>query len=230
LSAIETGLLFLKFFIGFVVAAQIGSRRFDRIGARSVFVLGGLIGAAGFGWLAYAVTQIPANPGQFLNPQTWPIMLAGAGIGFMLSAASTDAVNRAIGASYGEVTAISQTMRNFGAALGMAVFTTVVTGALTDKLVSSFTALGAGADTARSVVAQVSGAAGKSDPAFAKLPAAVQEKFLDAVQQGYADAVSWAFVGCAIAMAIVVVIGLLYPKGQVSSSFVERDAAAPAAV
>ena len=53
-------------------------------------------------------------------------MLAGAGIGFMISAASTDAVNRAIGASYGEVTAISQTMRNFGAALGLAMFSTLV--------------------------------------------------------------------------------------------------------
>ena len=35
LSAISTGLLFLEFFIGFVIAAQVGSRRFDRIGPRS---------------------------------------------------------------------------------------------------------------------------------------------------------------------------------------------------
>lgn len=221
LSAIETGLLFLKFFIGFVIAAQIGSRRFDRSGARSVFLLGGLIGAAGFAWLAFAVTQIPANGGQFLNAQTWPIMLSGAGIGFMMSAASTDAVNRAIGASYGEVTALSQTMRNFGAALGMAIFTTIVTGALTDALITSFTGLGATADQARAVVSQLSGAAGQSDPAFAALPADVQTKFLLAVQQGYADAVAWAFVGCAVAMALVAVIGLLYPKGQISSTFAE---------
>lgn len=224
LSALDTGLLFLKFFIGFVVAAQVGSRRFDRIGARSVFVLGGLIGTAGFAWLAYAVTQLPANPGTFMNPQTWPIVLAGAGIGFMYSAASTDAVNRAIGASYGEVTAISQTMRNFGGALGLAVFTTVVTNVLTGKLTDTFTALGAPAGTADSVVAQISGAAGKAGSSLAQLPPAVQQTFADAVRQGYANSVSWAFVGCAIAMAVVVAIGLAYPKGQVSASFADQPA------
>ena len=224
LSAINTGLLFAKFFIGFVVAAQVGSRRFDRVGARSVLILGGLIGAAGFGWLAYSVTEIPADPGAFLNPQTWPIMLAGAGIGFMISAASTDAVNRAIGASYGEVTAVNQTMRNFGAALGLAIFTTVVTGVLTSKLTTSFTALGATAADAQRVVDQISGAQvghGSGSSAFDHLPAAVQQQFLQAVHQGYADAVAWAFAGAAIAMLVVAALGVCYPKGVVSSTFTD---------
>lgn len=227
LNALSTGLLFLKFFLGFVIAAQVGSRRFDRLGARSVLALGGLIGAAGFGWLAFAVTDIPSQAGAFVNPQTWPIVLAGAGIGFMLSAASTDAVNRAIGASYGEVTAISQTMRSFGGALGLAAFTTVVTEALTRKLIGSFGALGAGPDIARAVVDQVSGAAGKGQSGLSQLPPAAQQVFVGAVQHGYAEAVSLAFVGCAVAMAIVTVIGLRYPRGEVSA--IGRDAAADAA-
>ena len=226
LSALDTGLLFAKFFIGFVVAAQVGSRRFDRVGARSVFVLGGLIGTAGFAWLAVEVTRIPADAGSFVNPQTWPIVLAGAGIGFMLSAASTDAVNRATGASYGEVTAISQTMRNFGGALGLAIFTTVVTTSLTSRLADAFTALGAPAGTAESVAAQISGTADGSGAGLSQLPPAIQEQFVAAVRQGYADAVSWAFAGCAIAMAVVVLIGLAYPKGQVSAAFADDDRSA----
>jgi hypothetical protein len=39
----------------------------------------------------------------------------------MLTPASTDAVNRAPSSSYSEVTGITQTSRNFGASLGMAV-------------------------------------------------------------------------------------------------------------
>jgi hypothetical protein len=39
----------------------------------------------------------------------------------MLGTASTDAVNRAPSASYSEVTGITQTARNFGASLGLAV-------------------------------------------------------------------------------------------------------------
>lgn len=226
LTALNTSLLFGEFFVGFVVAAQVGARRFDRVGARSVLVLGGLIGAAGFGWLAYSVTEIPADPGAVINPLTWPIMLAGAGVGFMLSAASTDAVNRAIGASYGEVTAVSQTMRNFGSALGLAIFTTLVTGELTDRLTDSFTALGATAADAQQVVDRISGAQvgqGSGSSAFDQLPAAVQQQFLQAVHQGYADAVAWAFAGAAAAMLIVMLLGLCYPKGVISSAFTDGE-------
>jgi EmrB/QacA subfamily drug resistance transporter len=222
LTAINTGLLFAKFFVGFVIAAQIGSRRFDQVGARSVLVLGGLIGAIGFGWLAVSVTEIPANPGALINPQTWPIMLAGAGVGFMISAASTDAVNRAIGASYGEVTAISQTMRNFGSALGLAVFGTLVTNALIRNLTASFASLGATSADVREVVTRMSGAHTGQPPAeLAHYPAAVQEQFLHTVQLGYAHAVAWAFAGAAAAMLMVTVLGLLYPKGVVSANFDE---------
>jgi|GEM_PF-5631253 len=139
-------------------------------------------------------------------------MLAGAGIGFMLSSASTDAVNRAIGASYGEVTAISQTMRNLGGALGLAVLSTVVTQSLTTKLTASFTALGAPASAAADAVAQIGGASSSSSSS--SLPAAVQAQYIQAVQQGYAEAVSHAFVGSAIAMAAVALVSLLYPDRE----------------
>ncbi|WP_051232840.1 MFS transporter [Acidipropionibacterium thoenii] len=208
LSALNTGLLFLKLFIGFVVASQIGARRFDQLGGRTVLLFGGVIGFLGFFWLSKAVITIPDNPADFMNSQTLPIMLAGAGIGFMLSSASTDAVNRAIGASYGEVTAISQTMRNLGGALGLAVLSTVVTQSLTTRLTASFTALGAPASAAADAVAQIGGASSSSSSS--SLPAAVQAQYIQAVQQGYAEAVSHAFAGSAIAMAAVAVVSLLY--------------------
>jgi hypothetical protein len=43
------------------------------------------------------------------------------GLGLMLGPASTDAVNRAPSTNYSEVTGITQTARNFGASLGLAV-------------------------------------------------------------------------------------------------------------
>lgn len=222
LSALSTGLLFLKFFIGFVVASRLGSVRFDKSGAQGVLILGGLVAAAGFAWLAYSVTNIPAKPDDFFNAQTWPIILAGAGIGYMFSASNTDAVNRAIGASYGEVTAVSQTMRNFGGALGIAVFGTVVTGVLSDKLTASFTKLGATAQDAADAVSRIGGAASSgSTDHLAALPAAVRDQFLHAVHQGYADSVAWAFAGMAVAMLVVAVLGVLYPRGQVSAKFDE---------
>ena len=48
-------------------------------------------------------------------------MIAGAGLGLVLGPVSTDALNRARGAGYGEVTGITQTARNLGASLGLAI-------------------------------------------------------------------------------------------------------------
>jgi EmrB/QacA subfamily drug resistance transporter len=220
LSASATGLLFGEFFVGFVIASQVGSRRFDQAGARSVLILGGLIGAAGFGWLAISVGSIPAHPGSLSSPLTAPIMLAGAGIGFMISAASTDAVNRSIGASYGEVTAISQTMRNFGSALGLAIFSTLVGNALLRNLTTAFAPYGASAEDVRNVLGQLTGAqSADHSGALATYPAAVQQQFLHLVAQSYANSTAWAFAGAAVAMLVVVALGLCYPKGVVSASF-----------
>jgi EmrB/QacA subfamily drug resistance transporter len=215
LSAGETGLLFLKFFIGFVVASRLGSVRFDKSGARIVVLLGGVVGAIGFGWLAQSMTDLTINAHAFLNPQTWPIVVAGAGIGLMFSPVSTDAVNRAIGASYGEVSAISQTMKNFGGALGLAVFTTIVTSRLTDLLTHSFATFGGTPADAQRAVDQISGASGSAS-SLSAVPQAIQDQILHAVRSDYAAAVQWAFWGMAAAMAIVAVIGIFYPAGRTS--------------
>ena len=215
LSATATGLLFLKFFIGFVIAAQLGARVFDRGGARPVLALGGLAGAAGFAWLAAISTDLSIDGESFVNPQLWPLLVAGAGIGFMFSAASTDAVNRAIGASYGEVSAITQTMKNFGGSVGIAVLTTLVTTQLSTNLTTSITGLGGSATDAQGVVNAVTGASGDGNSSsLGSLPAAVQQQVEAAVQADYANAVQWAFFGMAAAMVVVFLLSLVYPRGK----------------
>ena len=70
---------------------------------------------SGFFLLAGKLTDLS------LGAQWLDIMIAGAGLGLMLGPASTDAVNRAPSTSYSEVTGITQTARNFGASLGLAI-------------------------------------------------------------------------------------------------------------
>ena len=224
LSAISTGLLFLKFFIGFVIAAQLGSRLFDKSGARPVLVIGGAVGAAGFIWLARVVTDLDIDGNAFFNKQTWPMIVAGAGIGYMFSAAATDAVNRAIGATYGEVTAISQSMKNFGGAVGIAVLTTLVTNELTSKVTASFEKLGASAGDAAKAINDINGATSNGSGLSKESPS-VQREFLHAVESDYAHAVQWAFYGMGAAMAVVVLLALFYPPRRADPS----DAAAQAA-
>ena len=57
-KASETGIILLFFFIGFVVAAQVGGRILDREGAKRAVVMGAAIAAVGFGLWASKVTTL----------------------------------------------------------------------------------------------------------------------------------------------------------------------------
>ena len=125
-------------------------------------MIGGVLGTVGFALWAWKMTDLS------LGTQWWAIVLAGAGIGFMLGPACTDAVNRAIGASYGEVTGITQTIRNYGSALGLAVLGTLLSRVLTSRLTDSLVAAGVPAGQAGGIAAQAAAqggaAGGRRDP------------------------------------------------------------------
>jgi EmrB/QacA subfamily drug resistance transporter len=133
-TASETGLFLLYFFIGFAIAAQIGGRILDREGAKRAVVMGCAIAAVGFGLWASKVTTL-----NFSGQVVW-IIVAGAGMGMMLGPANTDAINRASSLSYGEATGITQTVRNYGASLGLAVLGTILLTVQRSRLTTSLIA------------------------------------------------------------------------------------------
>ncbi len=80
--------------------------------------------------------------GLDLGDQVWFVILAGAGMGFMLGPASTDAVNRASRLSYGEATGITQTVRNYAASLGLAILGSLLVSQMHTQLTTSLVAQG----------------------------------------------------------------------------------------
>ncbi len=135
-SASAASLVLLYFFIGFVAAAQIGGRMLDRIGAKRPVVLGCALAALGYWLWARHVT------GLDLGSQVGYLILAGAGMGFMLGPASTDAVNRASRLSYGEATGITQTVRNYSASLGIAVLGSLLVSQMHSRTTTSLISQG----------------------------------------------------------------------------------------
>jgi EmrB/QacA subfamily drug resistance transporter len=132
----ESGLYLLYFFIGFVVAAQIGGRMLDRGGARRPVILGCAISAVGFWLWAEKLTDLSFNAQQLY------IIIAGAGMGMMLGTANTDAINRASTLSYGEASGITQTIRNYGAGLGLAILGTILISQLRSRVTTSLISQG----------------------------------------------------------------------------------------
>ena len=163
-SSSEAGLYLLYFFIGFVIAAQIGGRMLDRIGAKRPVVLGCALAAVGFWLWAGKVTDLN------FSAQQWYVILAGGGMGFMLGPASTDAVNRASRFSYGEATGITQTVRNYAASLGLAILGTLLVSQLRSHVTSSLTARGVPAARASQEASSISQFQGGSTQGTVSIP------------------------------------------------------------
>ena len=135
-TASQAGIFLLYFFIGFVIAAQIGGRMLDRRGAKLPVTLGCALAAVGYWLWAGKVT------GLSFSSQQWFIIMSGGGLGFMLGPASTDAVNRASRLSYGEATGITQTVRNYTASLGLAILGTILVTSMRNQLTTSLISQG----------------------------------------------------------------------------------------
>jgi EmrB/QacA subfamily drug resistance transporter len=197
-SSNQAGVILLYFFIGFVIAAQVGGRLLDRRGAKPAVVIGCALAAVGFWLWAGKVTQLD------FSSQQWDIIVSGAGMGLMLGPASTDAVNRASNLSYGEATGITQTVRNYAASLGIAVLGTVLVTKLRSALTSSLVAMGSSHSVASheaSTLSQSKGSGGtvSAIPHFFRLD--------------FADATKTVFEVMAIVMAVAAVVALIGLKG-----------------
>ena len=195
-SPSEAGLYILYFFIGFVIAAQIGGRMLDRVGGKRPVVLGCALGAVGFWLWAGKVT------GLDFGSQEWYIILAGASMGMMLGPASTDAVNRASRLSYGEATGITQTVRNYAASLGLAILGTILVSQMRSRIVTSLIAQGVPSGRAHSEASSISQARGGSG-GVGSIPHFVRLDFAYATRS-----VLYVMAAIMAAAAIVALIGL----------------------
>jgi EmrB/QacA subfamily drug resistance transporter len=195
-SPSEAGLYILYFFIGFVIAAQIGGRMLDRIGAKRPVVLGCGLGAVGFYLWAGKVT------GLSFGAQQWDIILAGAGMGLMLGPATTDAVNRASRLSYGEATGITQTVRNYAASLGLAILGTILVSQMRSRVTTSLISMGVPSARAHSQASSISQSQGHSG-GVAAIPHFVRLDFAYATRS-----VLYVMAAIMAAAAVVAFVGL----------------------
>jgi MFS family permease len=195
-TASGAGLFILTFFIGFVIAAQVGGRMLDRTGAKRPVVIGCALAAVGFYLWAGKVT------GLTFGSQEWDIIIAGAGMGLMLGPASTDAVNRASRLTYGEATGITQTVRNYAASLGLAILGTILVSQMRSHVTSSLLAKGVPSAQAAKEALSISQSQGGSD-STSSIPHFIRLDFADATRT-----VLYAMAGVMAAAAVVAFLGL----------------------
>ncbi|HKJ35428.1 MAG TPA: MFS transporter [Solirubrobacterales bacterium] len=203
-DASQAGTFLLTFFLGFAAASQVGGRILDSTGARPTVVAGCLVAAAGFFLWGKQMPDLD------YSTQWYWIVMAGAGCGLILGPANTDAINRAPRATYGEVTGITQTVRNFGSAIGLAVLGTILISENRTNIESSLADLGIGKERADAIALSLSQSGGSgASSAFSDQMGVSAEKIFAAVQLDYALATRTVFYVMAGVMALAFVVALL---------------------
>jgi EmrB/QacA subfamily drug resistance transporter len=116
----EAGFSILTMFYSFFVAARIGGRWMDRWGAKRPVLLGFAAGAVGL------ILWASELDGLSRSATLAGMLVTGAGFGLVFSPLNADALNRLPDSMRGQGSGITQTFRNFGSALGMAVMGTII--------------------------------------------------------------------------------------------------------
>jgi EmrB/QacA subfamily drug resistance transporter len=206
-TASNAGLLLLVYFAGFTIAAQWGGRVLDARGARPTVVLGCAVGAIGF-YLWGSKLDALSFAKQWIY-----LAIAGAGMGFVLGPVSADALNRAPRAAYGAVTGITQTVRNFGGSLGLAVLGSILITETTSRVETTLGKVGVPTAEADRIAHAISGASGAA-AGGASRPGA-SGHVVHAVQLDFALATRTVVYGMAAAMAVAFVAAVVrMPRGR----------------
>ncbi|MGN6201057.1 MAG: MFS transporter [Solirubrobacterales bacterium] len=224
-SASETGLYLLIFFAGFATASQWGGKVLDRVGARPAVVVGCAVAAIGFYLWGHSMTELS------VSDQWYYIVIAGAGVGLVLSPANTDALNRVPRSRYGEATGITQTVRNFGSSVGLAVLGTILISENRSNLEATAAENGVPKQAADGIADAISQGSGNGSEFPAHLHGPIA-KVAENIPHDFALASRTVFYGMAVAMAIAFVVSLVaMPGGKVETEvedFGEPTSAGPA--
>jgi EmrB/QacA subfamily drug resistance transporter len=222
-DASSAGLYLLVFFAGFGVASQWSGRIYDSKGVRAAVIPGCALAAVGFYLWAGSLDDFS------LGDQWIYIVMAGAGVGFVLGPASTDALNRVASNRYGEATGINQTLRNFGASIGLAVLGTILINQNRSNIEGSLGELGLPKERADAIAASLSQSGGDSS-SFGEPAGRAAQRIFEAVQHDFAQATQTVFYIMAGVMVLTFVVAHFWlPKDRVEA-VVEPDAEpAPAA-
>ena len=220
-SAANAGLYILTFFIGFAIASQIAGRVLDKVGARPAIVVGSAISAVGFYLWAGSLTDLS------VSAQTAWIILSGFGMGLVLTPANTDAINRAPKTSYGEATGITQTVRNYGASLGLAILGTIL---ITQNRINLEEKLGTvglpKAEIDRIASDVVGGGGPRGGPSSGGSGGG---EVFEAIQNAYAASTSTVFYVIAGVMAVMFLFALVaVPKGKAPENVPDDSFESPA--
>jgi EmrB/QacA subfamily drug resistance transporter len=220
-SALEAGVRMLPMPFTMMVAAPSSAKFVEKFGNRKVVSTGLLI--LGLGLLLLAQSDV--------DTPYWHLVLSivtmAVGMGLSMAPSTTGIMASLPLRKAGVGSAVNDTTRELGGALGVAVLGSLLASKFTDALPASISQLPEAAQTA--VRSSLGGALGVAN----SLPPAVGDPLEAAAKNAYVDAMSLAMVAAAVVvLATAVMVRRFYPDRLVmhDAASSPRGGAAPAAV
>ena len=211
LSAIETGVRLLPLSLTLLLAAAGIPRFFPHASPRRVVQLGFLALFAGIAVMVAALEE-----GAGADIVTWPMLLAGLGVGALASQLGSVTVSSVPDEQSGEVGGLQNTVTNLGASIGTALAGAVLIAALTSSFLSGVQHNSAvPADVKSKTTVELAGGAPFISDAQLKTAldqAGVEPQTADAIVAENATARLNALRSSLSALAIIALVALLFSR------------------
>lgn len=133
-SILEAGLTIWPGPLTASIVAPLAGRRVDRIGYKTLMFSGGLLFAAGTGWLLLRADFDPDLWGTWIPSA----ILTGVGVGFVMPSLSSAAVRSLPPGRYAVGSAVNQTIRQLGSVLGVSLVVALLGTPTPQSLLGSF--------------------------------------------------------------------------------------------
>ncbi len=195
-SALRTGMALLPIAIAMMVVAPTSARIVERIGTKVVVATG--LTLTSLALLSF--TLVPTDHVSYSGQIVWRLLIMAVGMGLVMAPATESIMGSLPRAKAGVGSAVNDTTRQVGGALGVAVIGSVMTSTYGSKVASSIASSGVHASPGD--VASAKQGLGFALELAAKAPAALQGKLAEDARVAFVSGMHHAVVVGAIAAGI----------------------------
>jgi EmrB/QacA subfamily drug resistance transporter len=227
-SPLETGVRLLPFTAAILLISPVAGKLSDRHGSRWLMTLGCLYAAGGMALL------LRIEPNSSYESIILPaFVVLGSGMALTMAPMTAAVMGSVDPRHAGVASAATNTTRELGGVLGIALLGALVTTSFRDRLLENLTSAGIGDTAAQSIVERASGnaaagggtleafrqqvPAGTPDTVIAQVVTAAQNSFVEAIHSGLLVAVGF--------MLLAALVAAIFVRSHVKHGYVEESAA-----
>jgi MFS transporter, DHA2 family, multidrug resistance protein len=216
-SPLEAGIRLLPMAITMMIVAPSSARIVERFGSKRVIAIG--LGLSSVALLSFAT--VPSQNISYPADIMWRIIVMATGMGLVMAPATESIMGSLPRAKAGVGSAVNDTTRQVGGALGVAVIGSVMTSAYSGNVASSLRSAGA----SPAVVTQAKEGLGLALQAAAQAPAALHSRIVTDAQDAFVTGMHHGVIVGALAtfIGMIVVIRWLPARAASTEVFEEQD-------